>query len=125
MLNASVKNSKVTELSNVTGPNSVGGFIGYSGKSGVVDVNKLDVLGDNMGQLLGGALGVLDVFGSHIDDSMVTGIDGGYTVQSTGGEEQIAGGFIGYANLARMAGCNAGDQKEQTCLLYTSDAADD
>ena len=62
LLNASVKNSKVTELSNVTGPNSVGGFIGYSGKSGVVDVNKLDVLGDNMGQLLGGALGVLDVF---------------------------------------------------------------
>ena len=114
LLNSSVKNSTVVALSNVTGPNSVGGFIGYSGKSGVVDVNKLDVLGDNMGQLLGGALGVLDVFGSHIDDSMVTGIDGGYTVQSTGGEEQIAGGFIGYANLARMAGCNAGDQKEQT-----------
>ena len=114
LLNSSVKNSTVVALSNVTGPNSVGGFIGYSGKSGVVDVNKLDVLGDNMGQLLGGALGVLDVFGSHIDDSMVTGIDGGYTVQSTGGEEQIAGGFIGYANLARMAGCNAGDQKDQT-----------
>ena len=114
LLNSTVKNSTVVALSNVTGPNSVGGFIGYSGKSGVVDVNKLDVLGDNMGQLLGGALGVLDVFGSHIDDSMVTGIDGGYTVQSTGGEEQIAGGFIGYANLARMAGCNAGDQKAQT-----------
>ncbi|MGN9224455.1 Cna B-type domain-containing protein [Coprococcus comes] len=114
LLNSTVKNSTVVALSNVTGPNSVGGFIGYSGKSGVVDVNKLNVLGDNMGQLLGGALGVLDVFGSHIDDSMVTGIDGGYTVQSTGGEEQIAGGFIGYANLARMAGCNAGDQKEQT-----------
>ena len=114
LLNSSVKNSTVVALSNVTGPNSVGGFIGYSGKSGVVDVNKLDVLGDNMGQLLGGALGVLDVFGSHIDDSMVTGIDGGYTVQSTGGEEQIAGGFIGYVNLARMEGCNAGDQKEQT-----------
>ena len=114
LLNSSVKNSTVVALSNVTGPNSVGGFIGYSGKSGVVDVNKLNVLGDNMGQLLGGALGVLDVFGSHIDDSMVTGIDGGYTVQSTGGEEQISGGFIGYANLARMAGCNAGDQKEQT-----------
>ena len=114
LLNSTVKNSTVVALSNVTGPNSVGGFIGYSGKSGVVDVNKLNVLGDNMGQLLGGALGVLDVFGSHIDDSMVTGIDGGYTVQSTGGEEQIAGGFIGYANLTRMAGCNAGDQKAQT-----------
>lgn len=114
LLNGSVKNSKVTELSNVRGLNSVGGFVGYSGKSGVVKADKIDVLGNNTGQLLGGALGVLDIFGSHIDDCTVTGTDDGYTVQSTGGEEQIAGGFIGYANLARMAGCNAGDQKEQT-----------
>ena len=76
-------------------------------------MEKLDVLGDNAGQLLGGALGVLDIFGSHIDDSSVTGIPGGYTVQSKGGDEQIAGGFIGYANLARMSGCNAGDAQNQ------------
>ena len=109
LLNGSVKNSSVMGLNYVTGLNSVGGFVGYSGKSGVVKMEKLDVLGDNAGQLLGGALGVLDIFGSHIDDSSVTGIPGGYTVQSKGGNEQIAGGFIGYANLARMSGCNAGD----------------
>lgn len=109
LLNSSVKNSTVTNLSNVVGLNSTGGFVGYSGKSGVVDLNKVDVLGNNYAQLLGGALGVLDVFGSHIDDSTVTGINGGYTVQSTGGVEQIAGGFIGYANLARMSNCRAGD----------------
>lgn len=108
LLNGSVKNSTVTNLSNVRGLNSVGGFVGYSGKSGVVGVDKIDVLGDNTGQLLGGALGVMDIFGSHIDDSKVTGINGGYTVQSTGGEEQIAGGFIGYANLARISRCTAG-----------------
>lgn len=108
LLNGSVKNSTVTNLSNVRGLNSVGGFVGYSGKSGVVGVDKIDVLGDNTGQLLGGALGVMDIFGSHIDDSKVTGINGGYTVQSTGGEEQIAGGFIGYANLARIPRCTAG-----------------
>lgn len=108
LLNGSVKNSTVTNLSNVRGLNSVGGFVGYSGKSGVVGVDKIDVLGDNTGQLLGGALGVMDIFGSHIDDSTVTGINGGYTVQSTGGEEQIAGGFIGYANLARISNCTAG-----------------
>ena len=113
LLNGSVKNSSVTGLNYVTGLNSVGGFVGYSGKSGVVKMEKLDVLGDNAGQLLGGALGVLDIFGSHIDDSSVAGIPGGYTVQSKGGEEQIAGGFIGYANLARMSGCNAGDAKNQ------------
>lgn len=113
LLNGSVKNSSVTGLNYVTGLNSVGGFIGYSGKSGVVKLEKLDVLGDKFGQLLGGALGVLDIFGSHIDDSSVTGVPGGYTVQSKGGEEQIAGGFIGYANLTRMSGCNAGGAKNQ------------
>ncbi|MBD8931999.1 MAG: Cna B-type domain-containing protein, partial [Ruminococcus sp.] len=97
----------------VRGLNSVGGFVGYSGKSGVVGADKIDVLGNNTDQLLGGALGVMDIFGSHIDDCTVTGTDDGYTVQSTGGEEQIAGGFIGYANLARMSNCTAGDKTNQ------------
>lgn len=113
LLNGSVKNSKVTSLSNVRGLNSVGGFVGYSGKSGVVKADKIDVIGDNTGQLLGGALGVMDIFGSHIDDCAVTGTDDGYTVQSTNGDEQIAGGFIGYANLARMSNCTAGDKTNQ------------
>ena len=117
LLNGSVKNSKVMNLSNVRGLNSAGGFVGYSGKSGVVKADKIDVLGDNKGQLLGGALGVLDIFGSHIDDCTVTGTDDGYTVQSTGGEEQIAGGFIGYANLARMSKCTAGDANNQNLGL--------
>mgnify|MGYP002619654638 CR=1 FL=1 len=113
LLNGSVKNSKVTNLSNVRGLNSVGGFVGYSGKSGVVKADKIDVLGNNTGQLLGGALGVMDIFGSHIDDCTVTGTDDGYTVQSTNGDEQITGGFIGYANLARMSNCTAGDKTNQ------------
>ena len=112
LLNGSVKNSTVTQLSNVRGLNSVGGFIGYSGKSGVVKADKIDVLGDNTGQLLGGALGVMDIFGSHIDDCSVSGTSDGYTVQSQNGEEQIAGGFIGYANLARMSKCTAGSVDE-------------
>lgn len=112
LLNGSVKNSTVTQLSNVRGLNSVGGFIGYSGKSGVVKADKIDVIGDNTGQLLGGALGVMDIFGSHIDDCSVSGTSDGYTVQSQSGDEQIAGGFIGYANLARMSKCTAGSVSE-------------
>lgn len=112
LLNGSVKNSTVTQLSNVRGLNSVGGFIGYSGKSGVVKADKIDVLGNNTGQLLGGALGVMDIFGSHIDNCSVSGTSDGYTVQSQNGEEQIAGGFIGYANLARMSNCTAGSVNE-------------
>lgn len=110
LLNGSVKNSTVTQLSNVRGLNSVGGFIGYSGKSGVVKADKIDVLGNNTGQLLGGALGVMDIFGSHIDNCSVSGTSDGYTVQSQNGDEQIAGGFIGYANLARMSNCTAGSK---------------
>lgn len=112
LLNGSVKNSTVTQLSNVRGLNSVGGFIGYSGKSGVVKADKIDVLGDSRGQLLGGALGVMDIFGSHIDNCNVSGTSDGYTVQSQNGDEQIAGGFIGYANLARMSKCTAGSDSD-------------
>lgn len=112
LLNGSIKNSTVTQLSNVRGLNSVGGFIGYSGKSGVVKADKIDVLGNNTGQLLGGALGVMDIFGSHIDDCSVSGTSDGYTVQSQNDEEQIAGGFIGYANLARMSKCTAGSDSD-------------
>lgn len=112
LLNGSIKNSTVTQLSNVRGLNSVGGFIGYSGKSVVVKADKIDVLGNNTGQLLGGALGVMDIFGSHIDDCSVSGTSDGYTVQSQNGEEQIAGGFIGYANLARMSKCTAGSDSD-------------
>lgn len=112
LLNGSIKNSTVTQLSNVRGLNSVGGFIGYSGKSGVVKADKIDVLGDNTGQLLGGALGVMDIFGSHIDECSVSGTSDGYTVQSQNGDEQIAGGFIGYANLARMSNCTAGSDND-------------
>ena len=112
LLNGSVKNSTVTQLSNVRGLNSVGGFIGYSGKSGVVKADKIDVLGNNTGQLLGGALGVMDIFGSHIDDCSASGTNDGYTVQSQNGDGQIAGGFIGYANLARMSKCTAGSVNE-------------
>lgn len=117
LLNSSVKNSTVTNLSNVVGLNSTGGFVGYSGKSGVVGADKFDVLGNNSWQLLGGALGVMDIFGSHIDDSTVTGIKGGYTVQSTGVDEPIAGGFIGYANLARISNCTAGDSSNSSLGL--------
>lgn len=112
LLNGSIKNSTVTQLSNVRGLNSVGGFIGYSGKSGVVKADKIDVLGNNTGQLLGGALGVMDIFGSHIDNCSVSGTSDGYTVQSQNGKEQIAGGFIGYANLARMSKCTAGSDSD-------------
>lgn len=114
LMNGSVKDSHVTALRHVTAPNSTGGFVGYSGKSGAVQVKKFDVLGDKTSQLLGGSLGVLNVFGSHIERSSVTGIPGGYTVQSQNGQEAIAGGFIGYANLAKISDSTAGDPETES-----------
>lgn len=105
LLNGSVKRSRVTNLREVEGQNYTGGFIGHLGKSGVADVDNLGALSD----LLSVGAGVLDVFGSHVDDSTVEGMQDGFTVKSKNSvnseeKSEIAGGFAGYADLARMQG---------------------
>lgn len=101
LLNGSVKGGQVTNLREVEGLNYTGGFIGHLGKSGVVDLDKLGVLDD----ILGVSAGVLDVFGSHVENSSVTGLAEGFTVKSRNAAEEkqeIAGGFAGYADLAKL-----------------------
>ena len=101
LLNGSVKESGVTNLREVNGLNYTGGFIGHLGKSGTVDIDKLGIL-DN---LLGVGAGILDIFGSHVEDSYVTGMAEGFTVRSQNTAEEkseIAGGFAGYADLAKL-----------------------
>ena len=103
LLNGSVKNSQVTNLRYVEGCNYTGGFIGHLGKSGTVDLDNLGVF-DKLANL---GIGVLDIFGSHVDDSSVAGVSEGFTVKSSnlakeGEKEEITGGFTGYADLARL-----------------------
>src|SRR5699024_799265 len=98
LLNGSVTGSSVTNLKSVKAPNYTGGFIGHGGKSGTVDADGIGI-----DQLLELDAGVLDIFGSNIDDCSVTGLTEGYTVQSTNGTEEIEGGFIGNADLSRMS----------------------
>lgn len=103
LLNGSVKNSQVTNLRYVEGCNYTGGFIGHLGKSGTVDLDNLGVF-DKLANL---GIGVLDIFGSHVDDSSVAGVSEGFTVKSSnlakeGEKEEITGGFAGYADLARL-----------------------
>ncbi|MBT1165550.1 LPXTG cell wall anchor domain-containing protein [Bifidobacterium simiarum] len=134
LINGSVKESSVTKLNSVTGLNYVGGFIGHLGKSGTVSANKVSVLpgvADNAGNLVGLTAGLLDIWGSHIENSSVSGIAGGYTVTAThNGEEygrnqlltdadhrkgaEIAGGFAGFADLARISGSKATGLKKVT-----------
>lgn len=112
ILNGTVKNSSVTDLKYVEAANYSGGFIGHSGKSGVADVDNADVLESVFGNLLGINAGIADVCGSVIRSSSVTGIPEGYTVKSINGEGAIAGGFIGYGDLARMSGDTAKGLKQ-------------
>lgn len=108
LLNASALDCQVENLKIVRGRNYVGGFAGLSGKSGTVDVDHLEVFG----KILSAAAGVLDIFGSHVDNSTIKGMSGGYTISATGGEDPIAGGFIGYGDLSRVNYCDAVDLKQ-------------
>lgn len=110
LLNATVLRSHVRNLKLVNGLNYVGGFVGLSGKSGVLDLDKAEVLEN----VLIAAAGLMDIFGSHMDDSSVTGMANqvGYTLASKGGKDCIAGGFIGYGDLSRVNNCQV-DQLKQ------------
>ena len=97
MLNCSVKDSEATKLRKVNGMNYTGGFIGHLGKSGTVDLDNLGALGN----LLSAGAGVLDIFGSHVDNCSVSGVAEGFTVHSNNkinqqDKSEIAGGFTGY-----------------------------
>ena len=98
LMNGTVQNSAVANLSTVQGLNYTGGFIGYMGKSGVVDVDDVAVLD----KLLSATAGVIDLFGSQVLGSSVGGIETGAVVKATGGSEAIAGGFSGYSDLGRI-----------------------
>ena len=106
---SSVVNCEVNNLNRVNALTYAGGFIGFTGKSGVVDVDNVDVLE----KLLGASAGVADIFGSQVKDSNVNGSDKtGYIIRSKDGEECIAGGFIGYGDLARVDNCRAQELKQ-------------
>ena len=106
---SSVVNCEGNNLNRVNALHSAGGFIGFTGKSGVVDVDNVDVLD----KLLGASAGVADIFGSQVKDSNVNGSDKtGYIIRSKDGEECIAGGFIGYGDLARVDNCQAQELKQ-------------
>lgn len=118
VVNGSVKDCAVTDLMSVSGVNYTGGFVGHLGKAGTVDVDNAQV-----SSLLGATAGVLDVWGAHVERSTVMGVADGYTVTSThngadydlgtdaASGREVAGGFVGYADLARVKDCDAGNLK--------------
>lgn len=102
MMDGSVKNSAVSNLANVEGLNYTGGFVGHLGKSGVADIDDVSVLN----KLLSGPVGALDLFGSHVENCSVSGFGLGTVIKAQGGQQPIAGGFAGYADLAKISSCS-------------------
>lgn len=110
MMDGSVKNSAVSNLATVEGLNYTGGFVGHLGKSGVADIDDLSVLE----KLLVGNVDALKLFGSHVDNCTVTGFGLGAVVEAKGSEQPIAGGFVGYADLAKINNCSTTALKQVT-----------
>ena len=110
MMDGSVKNSAVSNLANVEGLNYTGGFVGHLGKSGVADIDDVSVLNE----LLSGQLGALDLFGSHVENCSVSGFGLGTVIKAQGGQQPIAGGFAGYADLAKISSCSTNLLKKVT-----------
>lgn len=110
MMDGSVKNSAVSNLANVEGLNYTGGFVGHLGKSGVADIDDVSVLN----KLLSGQLGALDLFGSHVENCSVSGFGLGTVIKAQGGQQPIAGGFAGYADLAKISSCSTDLLKKVT-----------
>ena len=110
MMDGSVKYSAVSNLANVEGLNYTGGFVGHLGKSGVADIDDVSVLNE----LLSGQLGALDLFGSHVENCSVSGFGLGTVIKAQGGQQPIAGGFAGYADLAKISSCSTDLLKKVT-----------
>lgn len=110
MMDGTVKNSCVANLATVEGMNYTGGFMGHLGKSGVADIDDVSVLD----KLLTGTVGALDLFGAHVEDCSVSGFNLGTVIKASGGAQPIAGGFTGYADLAKISDCSTASLKKVT-----------
>ena len=133
LLSGIAERSAVSGLSSVQAPNYAGGFVGFSGKSGAVDLDEISTTG-SLGNLLELQAGIGDIVGSTMEDDSVSGVSAGFTVEASSGSQPIAGGFVGYGDLAQIESCGvsalkyvrseetAGGYIGQTSLAYLVDA---
>ena len=68
---------------------------------------------------MGLTAGVLDVFGTVIDDCHVSGIASGAVINSSDGEDTVAGGFAGYGDVSQIKNSSVTDLKQ----VYSDETA--
>lgn len=115
VLNGTVENSTVQQLNTIQALNYAGGFAGHLGKSGTVDLDSTGVSGG----ILGLTAGVIDVCGTIVKESSVTGITDGFVIKSEGGKQPISGGFAGLADLGRISTSKVNNAKK----IYSDEIA--
>ena len=116
-----ISSVQIQNLKSVTAQNSAGGFVGCAGPGDLAGTGglKLSLLGLNILEL-NGLLSVAQGVVVEITDSDVTGIQEGFTVETTGknaaGEvtEFIAGGFIGKNSSTKITNASAVSLKSVT-----------
>lgn len=110
-----VSGLSVNHLRMVNGGEYAGGFAGHLGKSGTVDLDSTGVSGG----ILGLTAGVIDVCGTIVKESSVTGITDGFVIKSEGGKQPISGGFAGLADLGRISTSKVNNAKK----IYSDEIA--
>lgn len=118
---------KVTKLRRVDGRSYVGGFVGSSRPGSVATLNPTageGLLSQLLNKLLSKPADLIKVLNATVatiryadveawDDWGII-VNGAYASGSNNTSyAKAAGGFIGYANLARMSNCTAGDKTNQ------------
>ena len=71
------------------------------------------------GGILGLTAGVIDVCGTIVKESSVTGITDGFVIKSEGGKQPISGGFAGLADLGRISTSKVNNAKK----IYSDEIA--
>ena len=117
LINGTVKNSRVTNLSAVEAPNYAAGFIGIMDRNGVLEAEDLGVSDEHLlGRLLT-ILGLdlstnaeaLAIIGSIVEDSLVRGFSPGFTVATDNRQQPVTGTTVTVVNEADLIGsCAAG-----------------
>ena len=107
-----IRSTEVKKLKSVTAKNYAGGFVGVCGPGDLASTGglTLNLLGlDNLLKI-DSLLSVIPGVKVELTACTVTGVDSGYTVQTdqqtSGIESDVAGGFVGHCNSAKLINCH-------------------